>query len=940
MKLTRNMLSDAVRTCLALGAVGVLGLTAAPAFAQEESGQTLERIEVTGSRIRAVDVETAQPVFSISRQEIEAQGFASVADILQNISAAGSPPISRAAPLSSGENPGGQYIDLRGIGANRTLVLVNGKRLPLTTSGLQDLSAVPAIMVERIDILKDGASSIYGSDAIAGVVNIITRRNFDGMQVEAYYGQFSEGDGETERFSGVLGTNSDRGYITLGAEYRKENGVWAKDRDFADPRRNPTVVGQWGNFLYNGGYWAPDRGSSAIGLENFHRQTSDDTSVPTDQMHFQSPLEARTLFISAGYDLSSAVHFSADVGYSQRTADSQIAGYPFQSAAFGTPMSAGSYFNPVGQSLTWRRRGWEVPRTTSRELNSWRFAPSLEGTLDFGKRYIDWQVGYTYADNDLTNVQRGDFHLANVAASVGPSFLNDNGIVQCGTPDAPIALSSCTPWNPFAGFGTGAVENSLDDPAVQAFLFPTFQSIGSTSTTTYFANASGNLFTLPAGDLSYAVGYERRKEKGGYSPDALSQSGAASTLAAGATYGEYSLDEFFVELDIPLISEVTGFQELGLSIASRYSDYDSFGDTTNNKVGFRWRPINDLLVRATWAEGFRAPSISQLYGGGSQTFTTGFRDPCDSVYGDARGSARCLQDVPADYRQLRQGFVPTTGPADQTPVPFVSGSNALLQPETAESYTAGIVYSPSFVENLNISLDWWRIEIEDTMVSDHPNNILSDCYISLIESRCAMFSRDPNMHIVNNLTYGQRNAGFTKIEGFDFGVNYRYESENFGAFGVNWNSSYFSDYLTKSTNDPGVIAAPSVGFARNGGIVFRMRSNLGLSWSYGDFGATWGMRYYSNSKELCAVAGRCNSPGYSAPWTQGAIQNYHTNGSTTYNDVQVRWNAPWDATISLGANNVFDKIAPPMYSQPSSNFDYYGGFDIGRFVYMKYQQNF
>ena len=126
MKLTRNMLSDAVRTCLALGAVGVLGLTAAPAFAQEESGQTLERIEVTGSRIRAVDVETAQPVFSISRQDIEAQGFASVADILQNISAAGSPPISRAAPLSSGENPGGQYIDLRGIGANRTLVLVNG----------------------------------------------------------------------------------------------------------------------------------------------------------------------------------------------------------------------------------------------------------------------------------------------------------------------------------------------------------------------------------------------------------------------------------------------------------------------------------------------------------------------------------------------------------------------------------------------------------------------------------------------------------------------------------------------------------------------------------------------------------------------------------------------------------------------------------------------
>src|SRR5690606_6285763 len=143
------------------------------------------------------------------------------------------------------------------------------------------------------------------------------------------------------------------------------------------------------------------------------------------------------------------------------------------------------------------------------------------------------------------------------------------------------------------------------------------------------------------------------------------------------------------ELNVPILADVAGAKELSLSIASRYSDFDTFGDTTNNKFGLKWRPIDDLLVRATWAEGFRAPTIGDLYGGTSDTFTTGFRDPCDSVYGAAAGSALCLQDVPVDYRQLQQGFVPTTTAAAQTPVPFTSGSNPLLQPEFSESKTIG-----------------------------------------------------------------------------------------------------------------------------------------------------------------------------------------------------------------------------------------------------------
>jgi len=945
MTLKTTKLRDAITFALVAGATAVAGTGVA--FAQDTGGQqatTLDRIEVTGSRIRQADIETAQPVFTISRDAIENQGFASVGDILQNLTAAGSPPISRSQPLSSGEAVGGTYIDLRNLGANRTLVLVNGRRLPITTGGLQDISSIPSVVVERIDVLKDGASSIYGSDAIAGVINIVTRRNFDGAEGSVYYGQYSEGDGAKTRIDGMLGVSGDRGYVTIGVEHRDEEEVWARDRRFSRdsypgyPQYSTTVVGQWGNF-YNpaeDAWFAPDRGSSAIGLENFHPQNEDDTSRSADQMHLITPLETRSLFVGGGYDISDNVQLVVDMSYMNRVANSQLAGYPLQSSAFDIPMSADSYFNPLDEDIDWRRRGWEVPRTTESELSSWRFSAALEGSFDFGERYVDWQVGTMYADNELSVRSRGDFHTGFVADSVGPSFLNDQGIVQCGTPDAPIPLTSCVPWNPFAGGGTGSVANSLDDPAIQALFFPTYHTEGSTETTSYFANISGNLFALPAGDLSYAAGYEYRKEKGSYTPDALLQSGVASGLAAGPTRGQYQLDEFFLEFNVPLLADMPGAQELTLSLASRYSDYDTFGDTLNSKFGLAWKPIDDLLVRGTWAQGFRAPTISNLYGGGSQTFTTGFRDPCDSVYGEARGTPRCLQDVSADYRQLQQGFVPTDGPAAQTPVPFFSGSNPLLQPEEARSWTAGFVYSPSQVTGLDIALDWWKIRIDQTMVSDSPNAILSDCYISLIESRCALFERDPVTGIVNQLAYGLRNAGFREVEGYDLSVGYRWDTAAAGAFSVNWDSTYTSRDDYKATNDADTPISPQVSF----GSSFRLRSNLNLGWTYGDFGASWTMRYYSAMKESCYFDEICSDPNYQAPDTQGTIVPLNRVGSTTFNDVQLRWNAPWNATISLGANNVLDKNIPIMFSQPNSNYAFYGGHDIGRFVYAKYQQRF
>jgi iron complex outermembrane receptor protein len=951
MRLVRNSLSAAVRLGVVLGTTGL----AMPVVAQDDAPeQTLDRIQVTGSRIRQVDVETAQPILSISRQEIEKQGFKSVADILQNLTAAGTPALSRSSPLSSGEDAGGYFIDLRNLGAQRTLVLVNGKRLGISTSGLQDIASIPSSIVERIDVLKDGASSLYGSDAIAGVINIITRTNYTGAEANAYMGEYGEGDGRKQTYDFVLGISGDRGSLTTSVEYAKEEGVWARDRWFSKDPRYPghpdvgwTTVGQFGRFQQGGRWWVLNDDGNPTRFADFHQQdttpVTGDVSNPSEQMHVLTPVERRSLFVDGSYEVTDGIAFRTDILYSKRESERQVAGYPVQSSAIDTPMSIDSYFNPVGnrhgfatpQAVSWTRRTWEMPRVSSSDLTTYRFTGAFEGAFMIGDTYWNWDAGAMLNGNDLVQVTTGNLSIPNVAAAVGPSFLNANGVVQCGTAANPIPFESCMPFNPLLSAGQPGQGSLTGDPAVANYLFPTEQALGSTDTTNYFANLTGTLFSLPAGDLAAAVGYEYRSEKGMFSPDALSQSGSSTNLAGGTTTGGYSIDEFYAELDVPLLADLPFARELSVNVSSRYSDFTTFGDTVNSKAGIKWRPIEDLLVRGTWSEGFRAPTVGQLYFGGSQSFEF-FTDPCDTLFGNAstnaNTAARCAQDVPQNFRQLQQGFTPASGPGTQTPVPFDSVASPNLQPETSTSRTVGIVYSPGFVEGLNIAADWWKIRIDNTQIGDGVDRILEDCYVRGIESRCELFTRHATLGYVDSLSFGEINAGYVETEGFDLDLSYRLDTD-IGRFDVNWANTYVSKNNLFTAADA-AVEEPQVSWGGN----FRIRSNLGVSWELGDFGVSWGARYYSAMKEACYFDEECNHPDFAAPDT--GEYPMHRRGSNTFHDLQVRWNAPWNATIAAGANNVTNHAGPAMYSRPNSGFSYYGGFDIGRFWYVKYQQRF
>ena len=1000
-----NKLRDAVILALAvgLGATGAAQAQTAPAQTPttNDGTKTLDRMTVTGSRLRQVETESAQPVTIVTREDIEKQGFQSVADILQNISATGTPPISRASPLSAGEAAGGTYISLRNLGAPRTLILINGKRLGITNGGLADVSSIPASTVERIEVLKDGASSIYGSDAIAGVINIITRSGFNGATVSAYAGTYDQGDGDIRRADFVIGFNEDRISVTVGGEVRQEEAVRAKDRNFSafprshlHPTDNFTTLGQFGGFTTTATTPVPGLptgtrvvlrpGGDPRVAADFIRQDQNtgDCRAPSgatvtggcvpgstlhktntlEQTDLRTPVNSAALFADISFDISDSVRWRTNVLFNNRDSTRQVAGFPLQagSATPAAAMSPLSYFNPTtGTISNWFRRTFELPRTTDSNLKTYRISTGLEGSFDFGERYVDWDIGALYNTNRQRQVAFGNIDLPNLRKAVGPSFLNGQGQVQCGTAATPIPFADCVPFNPFLPLGVEGRGGLTNNALLQDFFFKPELAFGETTTKVYTANLASSLLTLPAGDIRFAAGLERREESGKFTPDPRSVAGVTTNLSSGPTRGGYKVDEAYVEVEIPVFADAPFAKELTFNLASRYSDYDTFGETTNNKISMKWRPIASVLVRASANDGFRAPTIADLFGGTTDTFSF-YTDPCDVIYGSSLNNpttrANCaavLGPLANTFRQLGQGFVPVTAPNAQTPVAFKSGSNPALLPEESRSQTIGFVWSPEFITGFNFAVDWWKIRITETIVTDSPNAILNDCFINGIKSRCspALFTRDPVLGFVNTANFGSRNAGFRKVEGFDVDMSYRWDAGRFGNFTVVSNSTYTARDYFLSTNDPR-IPISSVGVAFSTATNFRIRSNLNVGWDLGNFGVSWIARHYSSMKEGCAYSIptindphlECNeirfAPTGNVTGTLSEPQRRRVTGSNTFNDVQVRWRAPWDATISVGANNVFERYGPVMYTQPSANVSYYGGFDIGRFIYMKYTQKF
>jgi iron complex outermembrane receptor protein len=958
----------AVAVALAINSMTVFAQTAEPA---------LQRVEVTGSRIRAVDLETAQPVQVMSQEQIQKSGLITVGDILNNLTSAAPPTFSKGSVLTSNREQGGQYIDMRNLGANRLLVLVNGKRWTQTVAGYTDLSTIPSSMIERLEILKDGASSIYGSDAIAGVVNVILKKSLEGGTVSVYAGQNEKGDGETQDANLSYGTSNDKASMMFGLTFSKTKPVWAKDRPITATTFGPDhpttglVGGPWGrispvnpatggaltsaaaggfnNYLnHTGSVLGDGVGANSRDRNNYHAYTgaTDDTFSSPSQMMFQSPTQLASMFTKGSIELPHGIRFTTTALFAERTSSAQVAGYPLGSlsqAGYPVYVDKDSYYNPygnqgigtvagTGRDIFFTRRTIEQPRVTTNKNRTVHVDAGFEGDLQLGTKAWNWSTGFNYSSSGGNVMSTGNINLVNLKKALGPSFLNASGQVQCGTAAAPIGFATCTPFDILGG-------PSASTPEAIKYVMSTGQATYSSAVKSVTADIAGEVFTLPAGQVGVAAGLEHRTVTGSDIPGQFEQSGLSTNLAGNNTFGKYTVKEAYAELQIPVLKNFPFAELLNFNIASRYSDYSNFGDTTNSKFSFMWKPVKDVLTRGTYAQGFRAPSLGDTFGGGSQSFDS-YIDPCDTVNGEyvrnATVKARCDLVVPAGYRQTNAAGLPVPASGAQTTVAFNSGAgNDSLTPETATTKTLGLVYSPSFISGASISLDWFNISVKNRITAIGATYTVNQCFINGVQSFCDKFKRDVTGKIVQ-LNRGNANLGELSTEGLDIGLKYKMKRNAFGQFSFTSESTYVDSYKTKSTADGEFIEyAGNYGFNR-------FKSNLAVDWNMGNWSATFMTRFQSKVKTDCQFATECNTPD--GEWSEGT--GYDVKKSLVYNDMSIGYAFPWKGKLLVGANNMFDKKPRINYSAGSA----YGGNSssssvdpdapIDRFFYVRYNQSF
>lgn len=949
----RNCMFQAVHVALMVGGLGLAPMAAA--LAQEAAQQTpanattnLESVQVLGSRIKRTDSETSQPVLSMSREEIQAQGRTTIGEVIQQITATGAAINSNINSGGSGQN----RVSLRNLGSNRTLILVNGRRW-VGGSGLSgdvDLNSIPSAAVERIEVLKDGASSIYGSDAIGGVVNVILRDEFDGAEANAYFGQFDVGDGKRTSWDATIGKVGERFSGMIGFGRVVQEAVGAGDRAIsavpvygATPGFRGVANTPDGRFSLNA------NGSSPFTNDGpdtpFRPFRSSDNYNTAPDRYLSVNQEMSTVFGNAKFDITDNLRVKLTTQYLERQTDQKL---PVNAVVFGAlgnaysrsiAISANSLYNPLGQNVVWGGRMISEAggRMIIRDVDTTAVNLSLEGSFTVRDRFWDWDLGYFYGRTRSHDTGLGQQDYRRIREAVGPSMRDAAGNPVCVTTPGVLstAIAGCVPLNLLGGSGTVT-------PEMLAYInFVESSRLGYEQRSAY-ANITGELLAMPAGALAFAAGVEHREESGFDTPDALIASGVTNGFTRDPTRGAYDVDEAYLEFAVPLAQGRPGLQLLDLSIATRYSDYSNFGDTLNSKIGFRWKPVESLMVRGNWSEGFRAPAIRELYQGQSSATQQNATDPC----------AATLQGAPLPDPVACPG-VPANLDQQQSALSVTSGGNPDVGPETAISRTLGVVYSPSWAPGLDMSLDWWEIAIDDTITTIGAQNVLNQCYRNGNQDMCGLVTRNEFGQItaVRNV---RTNLGKVEVEGYDLSLNYRLPESDWGRFNVRWDSTY----LARNESDSGLSLTGSDVTSGSGNMVgtgsnWRVRSNVMLSWQQGVFGANWNMRYYSRLVESCTSLGNearvvCSDPERYVDSTKiDANGNRVTTPvwsprnripSIVYHDVSAFVDLPWDARVTLGINNLFDRDPPISVTSPNSFGPEY---EIpGQFWYMRYHQSF
>ena len=642
--------------------------------AQEEADE-LEEVVVTGSRIRRDPLNEATAITELGYQDIEDTGLTNLGDALQNLPITGSAPNSQFnVPGNSGFpqdgagiGAGAVQLSLRNLEAKRTLVLVNGRRwiAGASASGVPstvDLNTLPDNVIERVEILQDGASAIYGSDAIGGVVNLITRSSFEGFRIDAQAGSYmSDSDGESYEISGLWGGGNDTTHLVVSASYKDERGIETADRPrSAFPNPDATTCDIAGTFcsgfipqgrfllgpnLAGGADLVLNDGVVNDGMGNIpefdpNDPTGGDFSAFTAANRFnyngpgfnflRTPNERINLYAEIRHEMAPNVDLFFTGSYTNRSSATMAAPEPLcLGSGCGNPIndnffvSALNPYNPFGVDLSvelgtltfFGRRPLESGgRLFFQDVNTYMYTAGLEGQIESGERTFYWDAYASYGDNRGFQEKFNSHNAAKLQ-------------VAMGDPAVCAATPNCVPYNFFGGQGAngeGSITQEMRD-----FVNYTQRDFSEQRMNNYAINFGGDLFQMPAGWAGFAVGAEYRDVRGSFRPDPVAERRETAGIPSGATAGEYDVTEYYGELALPLIDNNMYWEING---AVRFSDYSTSGSETTYKVSTLFRPIDTLSLRGSVSTGFRAPGIGELFGGAAREDFT-FTDPCVDVLG-------------------------------------------------------------------------------------------------------------------------------------------------------------------------------------------------------------------------------------------------------------------------------------------------------------------
>lgn len=948
----RSRLASSVSIAL-LFSTGCLSSAAAATGAADDA-VTLKSVEVTGSRIKGADMATQVPVLAITAEDLAATGLTSVGDILQQLTSSGSAlntKFSNAGnfgfpPDGSGVGSGSATLDLRHLGSGRVLVLVDGVRWVNESSGSGvsgsvDLNTIPASIIERIEILQDGASALYGSDAIAGVLNIITKRKQDGVSINSYWGTYPGLNGGTTTQNNIsFGGSTDKLDFFADISYVTQKVISSAEWDRAANECIPgtgmvncSASSPYGRYRFVDPITGRTRDLTvnrgvAPGLPNYasdyHTFTNADRYNYGPDNKLLTPSERGGIFVSARYNVAADVTWYVRGLYNNRRSNSQAAPQSIGFGPTGTTMSttisvpADHPFNPFGFALDPRTNLISVSRRVveagnrlfRQDVDTYTLNTGLEGSFGFGDRDYYWDVNAGVGNNRATQVVTGTHNVANIKNALGPA-------ANC------LASEGCVPLNIFGGPGSIT-------PEMLNYILHTERSSSQNKLRAFSANLSGSLLTLPAGDVAFALGGESRSYFGSYDPDALVVAGKSNNVPSLPTRGEYDIREAYLELNAPILAGITGFKALDLSLATRYSDYSTFGGTNNSKVGLRWQINDDLTLRGTWAQGFRAPSIGEVYGSLSR-FDATLQDPCSADHPNfASVAANCAAlGVPAGYIQSgRQVGVQT-------------GGNKDLKPEESTSLTLGAVYSPGWAQNVgwadkfDIELGYYRVKLEGAVQALDAQTRLNRCIASgsnsseacsnIVRSRTGEFSQFDNLLL---------NLGSIVTSGYDFGVNWQGPETSLGRFSLNFLGTYVAEF--HAVDATGRVEPRTVGVELNNTAIPRVTATARGGWDYKDWNFHTSVRYTSRLKESCAGAAGfpiCDSAALAPNRRSGT----HEMDATVYQDVRASWKVPgpYALVLTAGINNVWDKEPPICVSCSLNGFDA-STYDLpSRFFYLQ-----